>query len=61
LRDDGSVIEGLYSECTITEPVRQRRFPGRDAEASIWKEGDELLATITAPSRDTPWCCRVWS
>jgi acyl dehydratase len=27
-------------------------FPGETLRASIWKEGDKLVATITAPSRD---------
>jgi acyl dehydratase len=27
-------------------------FPGETLRANIWKEGDRLLATITAPSRD---------
>jgi acyl dehydratase len=27
-------------------------FPGETLRANIWKEGDKLVATITAPSRD---------
>jgi MaoC like domain len=27
-------------------------FPGETLEVSIWKEGDKLVATVTAPSRD---------
>jgi hypothetical protein len=27
-------------------------FPAGDCGANIWKEGDKLVATITAPSRD---------
>jgi acyl dehydratase len=27
-------------------------FPGETLRASIWKEGDKLVTTITAPSRD---------
>jgi hypothetical protein len=27
-------------------------FPGETLRANIWKEGDKLVASITAPSRD---------
>ena len=27
-------------------------FPGETLKASIWKEGDRLVATVTVPSRD---------
>lgn len=39
---------GAFLRC----PVAGVLFPGETLRASIWKEGDKLLAPITAPSRD---------
>ena len=36
-------------------------FPGETLKASIWKEGDKLVATITHPAVMTLWCCPVSS
>lgn len=39
---------GAFLRC----PVAGVLFPGETLRASIWKEGDKLLAPITTPSRD---------